>query len=329
MSELLRVENLQTTFYTDEAVIRAVDDISFKVKPGEVVGLVGESGCGKSVASLSIMRLVRYPPGKIEGGKIFLNNRDLLTLSEKEMRRIRGNEIAMIFQEPMTSLNPVYKIGDQVSEAIRLHQGMEKSSAWKEAGRMLDLVGIPRANEVLDNYPHQLSGGMRQRAMIAMALSCNPKLLIADEPTTALDVTIQAQILELMRDLKKKINTAIVFITHDLGVIAEMANYVAVMYTGKIVEKADVDAIFNNPLHPYTAGLIKSKPRLEEEKEVLDYIPGNVPNPSAMPRGCAFNPRCREVMDICPQEMPELIENTPGHQVRCWLYQKQEAKGVK
>ncbi len=328
MSELLKVENLQTTFYTDEAVIRAVDDISFEVKPGEVVGLVGESGCGKSVASLSIMRLVRYPPGKIEGGKIYLNDRNLLTLSEKEMRRIRGNEIAMIFQEPMTSLNPVYKIGDQVGEAIRLHQGLDKSTAWKEAGRMLDLVGIPRANEVLDNYPHQLSGGMRQRAMIAMALSCNPKLLIADEPTTALDVTIQAQILELMRDLKKKINTAIVFITHDLGVIAEMANYVAVMYTGKIVEKADVAAIFNNPLHPYTAGLIKSKPRLEEEKQVLDYISGNVPNPSAMPRGCAFNPRCREVMDICLQEMPELIERNPGHQVRCWLYQKQEAKGV-
>ena len=327
MEELLRVENLQTTFYTDEAVIRAVDDVSFSVKPGEVIGLVGESGCGKSVASLSIMRLIHYPPGKIEGGKIYLEDRNLLTLSESEMRNIRGNEIAMIFQEPMTSLNPVYKIGDQVGEAIRLHQGLEKSDAWKEAGRMLDLVGIPRPNEILDNYPHQLSGGMRQRAMIAMALSCNPKLLIADEPTTALDVTIQAQILELMRDLKEKINTAIVFITHDLGVIAEMAQYVVVMYTGKVVEQADVESIFNNPLHPYTAGLINSKPRLEEEKEVLDYIPGNVPNPMAMPRGCAFHPRCREVMEVCQQEMPELVETKPGHQVRCWLYQKQKATG--
>ncbi len=329
MDELLRVEDLRTTFYTDEAVIRAVDGVSFSVKPGEVVGIVGESGCGKSVASLSIMRLIHYPPGKIEGGKIYLNNRDLLTLTEREMRTIRGNEIAMIFQEPMTSLNPVYKIGDQVSEAIRLHQGLERSAAWEEAGRMLELVGIPRPREILDNYPHQLSGGMRQRAMIAMALSCNPKLLIADEPTTALDVTIQAQILELMRDLKERINTAIIFITHDLGVIAEMAQYVIVMYSGKVVESTDVESLFNNPLHPYTAGLINSKPKLEEEKEVLDFIPGNVPNPMAMPEGCAFHPRCKEMMPICQQEMPDLLEPAPGHSVRCWLYQKQEAKGVK
>ncbi len=329
MDELLRVEDLRTTFYTDEAVIRAVDGVSFSVKPGEVVGIVGESGCGKSVASLSIMRLIYYPPGKIEGGKIYLNNRNLLALSEREMRTIRGNEIAMIFQEPMTSLNPVYKIGDQVSEAIRLHQGLESAAAWEEAGRMLDLVGIPRPKEILDNYPHQLSGGMRQRAMIAMALSCNPKLLIADEPTTALDVTIQAQILELMRDLKEKINTAIIFITHDLGVIAEMAQYVVVMYTGKIVESSDVETLFNRPLHPYTAGLINSKPKLEEEKTVLDFIPGNVPNPMEMPEGCAFHPRCKEVMPVCREEMPDLLETNPGHQVRCWLYQKQEARGVK
>ncbi len=327
MEELLKVENLKTTFYTDDAVINAVDGISFSVKPGEVVGIVGESGCGKSVASLSIMRLIYYPPGKIEGGKILLNDRNLLTISEREMRSVRGNEVAMIFQEPMTSLNPVYKIGDQVSEAIRLHQGLEKSAAWQEAGRMLELVGIPRPKEILDNYPHQLSGGMRQRAMIAMALSCNPKLLIADEPTTALDVTIQAQILELMRDLQKKINTAIIFITHDLGVIAEMANYVVVMYTGKIVEKADVETLFSSPMHPYTAGLINSKPKLEEEKDVLDFIPGNVPNPKAMPEGCAFHPRCKEVMEVCQREVPELVEQAPGHQVRCWLYQKQEAKG--
>jgi len=329
MSELLRVEDLRTTFYTDEAVISAVDGISFSVKPGEVVGIVGESGCGKSVASLSIMRLIYYPPGKIEGGKIYLNNRNLLAMSEREMRTIRGNEIAMIFQEPMTSLNPVYKIGDQVSEAIRLHQGLDSAAAWKEAGRMLDLVGIPRPKEILDNYPHQLSGGMRQRAMIAMALSCNPKLLIADEPTTALDVTIQAQILELMRDLKEKINTAIIFITHDLGVIAEMAQHVVVMYTGKVVESSDVESLFNKPLHPYTAGLINSKPKLEEEKAVLDFIPGNVPNPMDMPEGCAFHPRCKEVMSVCRQEMPDLLESKPGHQVRCWLYHKQEAKGVK
>ncbi len=329
MDELLRVEDLTTTFYTDEAVIRAVDGVSFSVKPGEVLGIVGESGCGKSVASLSIMRLIYYPPGKIEGGKIYLNDRNLLDLSEREMRNIRGNEIAMIFQEPMTSLNPVYKIGDQVSEAIRLHQGLESSAAWAEAGRMLDLVGIPRPKEILNNYPHQLSGGMRQRAMIAMALSCNPKLLIADEPTTALDVTIQAQILELMRDLKEKINTAIIFITHDLGVIAEMAQHVVVMYTGKVVESSDVVSLFNNPLHPYTAGLINSKPKLDEEKEILDFIPGNVPNPMVMPEGCAFHPRCKEVMPICQQEMPDLLEPVTGHSVRCWLYQKQEAKGVK
>jgi len=329
MEFLLKVEDLKTTFYTDEAVIRAVDGVSFNVRPGEVVGVVGESGCGKSVVSLSIMRLIKYPPGKIEGGQIYLEDQNLLSFSEQEMRRIRGNDIAMIFQEPMTSLNPVYKIGDQVSEAIRLHQGMESAAAWKEAGRMLELVGIPRPNEVLDNYPHQLSGGMRQRAMIAMALSCNPKLLIADEPTTALDVTIQAQILELMRDLKDRINTSIIFITHDLGVIAEMADHVVVMYAGKVVENTDVESLFNNPLHPYTSGLIKSKPRLEEEKEVLDYIPGNVPNPGDMPEGCAFHPRCSEAMEVCSRGMPDLLEPKPRHLVRCWLYQDQKIGGVK
>ena len=329
MDYLLQVEDLKTTFYTDDAVIRAVDGVSFNVKSGEVVGLVGESGCGKSVVSLSIMRLILYPPGKIEGGKILFNNRDLLKLDDKQMRKIRGNEIAMIFQEPMTSFNPVYKIGDQVSEAIRLHQGLDKDEAWKEAARMLEMVGIPRPGEVINDYPHQLSGGMRQRAMIAMALSCNPKLLIADEPTTALDVTIQAQILELMKDIKKRINTAIIFITHDLGVIAEMADYVVVMYAGKIVENTDVHRLFNEPLHPYTAGLIKSKPKLEEEKEILEYIPGSVPNPSEMPRGCAFHPRCSEVMDICLEQMPDLLEPKPQHTVRCWLYQDEKAGGVK
>lgn len=328
MDYLLRVEDLRTTFYTDEAVIHAVDGVSFNVRPGEVVGLVGESGCGKSVVSLSIMRLIKYPPGKIEGGRVYLNEQDLFKFEEKEMRRIRGNDIAMIFQEPMTSFNPVYKIGDQVSETIRLHQGLDKAAAWQEAAKMLELVGIPRPYEIINEYPHQLSGGMRQRAMIAMALSCNPKLLIADEPTTALDVTIQAQILELMKDLKEKINTAIIFITHDLGVIAEMAQHVVVMYSGKIVENADVKRLFNEPLHPYTAGLIRSKPKLEEEKEVLDYIPGTVPNPMEMPQGCAFHPRCPEVMDICCREMPDLLEPKPQHLVRCWLYQKHIDKGV-
>jgi peptide/nickel transport system ATP-binding protein len=328
MDYLLKVEDLQTTFYTDESTIRAVDGVSFDVKPGEVVGLVGESGCGKSVVSLSIMRLIYYPPGKIEGGKILFEGKDLLKLDEKAMRRIRGNEIAMIFQEPMTSFNPVYKIGDQVSEAIRLHQGLDKDAAWNEAAKMLELVGIPRPHEIINEYPHQLSGGMRQRAMIAMALSCNPKLLIADEPTTALDVTIQAQILELMKDIKDKINTAIIFITHDLGVIAEMAQHVVVMYAGKIVEDAEVNALFSEPLHPYTAGLIRSKPKLEEEKELLEFIPGTVPNPMEMPIGCAFNPRCPEVMDICCREMPDLIEVKPKHLVRCWLYQKEKSGGM-
>jgi peptide/nickel transport system ATP-binding protein len=328
MDYLLKIEGLKTTFYTDEAIIRAVDGVSFNVRPGEVVGLVGESGCGKSVVSLSIMRLIKYPPGKIEGGKILFENRDLLKLDEKTMRCIRGNEIAMIFQEPMTSFNPVYKVGEQVSEVIRLHQGLFKAAAWKEAARMFELVGIPRPDEVINDYPHQLSGGMRQRAMIAMALSCNPKLLIADEPTTALDVTIQAQILELMKEIKEKINTAIIFITHDLGVIAEMAQHVVVMYAGKIVEDTDVNSIFNEPLHPYTAGLIRSKPKLEEEKESLEFIPGSVPNPMEMPVGCAFHPRCPNVMDICCKEIPDLLEPKPRHLVRCWLYQKAKARGV-
>ncbi len=328
MEFLLKVEGLKTTFYTDDAIIRAVDGVSFNVRPGEVVGLVGESGCGKSVVSLSIMRLIKYPPGKIEGGRVLLNDLDLLSLDEKSMRRIRGNDIAMIFQEPMTSFNPVYKIGDQVSEAIRLHQGLEREDAWKEAVKMLELVGIPRPNEIINDYPHQLSGGMRQRAMIAMALSCNPQLLIADEPTTALDVTIQAQILELMKEIKERINTAIIFITHDLGVIAEMADYVVVMYSGKIVENTDVRRLFSEPMHPYTAGLIKSKPILEEEKQVLEFIPGSVPNPMEMPSGCAFHPRCPEAMDICAREMPDLLETKPQHLVRCWLYQKQRTEGM-
>ncbi len=329
MDYLLRVEDLKTTFYTDNAVIRAVDGVSFNVRPGEVMGLVGESGCGKSVVSLSIMRLIMYPPGKIEGGRIYFNDRDLLSLDAKNMRRIRGNDIAMIFQEPMTSFNPVYKVGEQISEAIRLHQGLDNKDAWHQAAKMLELVGIPRPHEIVNDYPHQLSGGMRQRAMIAMALSCNPKLLIADEPTTALDVTIQAQILELMKDLRERINTAIIFITHDLGVIAEMAQHVVVMYAGKIVEDADVISLFKEPMHPYTTGLIRSKPKLEEERETLDFIAGSVPNPMEMPAGCAFHPRCPEAMDICYRETPALLEPKPRHLVRCWLYgNKQNGGGL-
>ncbi len=323
MESLLQVKDLKTNFYSDNAVIHAVDGVSFNVRPGEVVGLVGESGCGKSVVSLSIMRLVMYPPGKIEGGQILFKGRDLLSLSEREMRKIRGNEIAMIFQEPMTSLNPVYRIGEQVSEAIHLHQGIDRTASWEKAVEMLRLVGIPRPKEVIRDYPHQFSGGMRQRAMIAMALSCNPSLLIADEPTTALDVTIQAQILELMKDLKQKINTAIIFITHDLGVVAEMADHVVVMYAGKVVEDTDVASLFTEPLHPYTVGLIQSKPKMEDEKELLDFIPGIVPNPLDMPAGCYFNPRCRQAMDICRQKMPEVVEVKPGHRVRCWLFNEE------
>lgn len=322
MEYLLQVKDLQTNFYTDECVVRAVDGVSFNVKPGEIVGVVGESGCGKSVVSQSIMRLVAYPPGRIDGGQILYKGEDLLQKSERAMRKIRGNEIAMIFQEPMTSFTPVYTIGDQVSEAIRLHQQVNKSAALQKAADMLKLVGIPRAQEILKEYPHRLSGGMRQRAMIAMALSCNPKLLIADEPTTALDVTIQAQILELMKELQQKIDTAIIFITHDLGVIAEMAQHVLVMYAGKVVEDAGLESLFAEPLHPYTSGLINAKPKLSEAKEVLDFIPGMVPNPAMMPVGCAFHPRCARAMDVCREKMPGMVEAKPGHLVRCWLHDK-------
>jgi len=328
MTDLLRLEDLATNFYTDGSVIRAVDGVSFSVKPGEIVGLVGESGCGKSVVSLSIMRLVTYPPGRIEKGRVVFDGQDLLKLKNRSMRLIRGNDIAMIFQEPMTSFNPVYPIGDQITEVIRLHQKLTRSGARQQAVKMLSLVGIPRPKGILNEYPHQLSGGMRQRAMIAMALSCNPKLLIADEPTTALDVTIQAQILELMRELKQKINMSIIFITHDLGVIAEMAQHVVVMYSGKVVEDTEVDTLFREPLHPYTAGLIRSKPTLEDDKKLLDFIPGSVPNPDDMPNGCPFNPRCSQVMDICKKELPSLSSPKPGHRVRCWMYQKKMA-GVK
>lgn len=313
------MENLKTTFYTEDGTIPAVDGISFRLRPGEIIGIVGESGCGKSVAVLSLMRLIPHPPGEVSAESILFDGQDLLALREKEMRRIRGNDMAMIFQEPMSSLNPVFTIGNQLSEAIRLHQRLKGKGARAKSVEMLKTAGIPRAEKVVDEYPHSLSGGMRQRAMIAMALSCRPKLLIADEPTTALDVTIQAQILNLMKELKQSINTAIIFITHDLGVIAEMAQHVIVMYAGKIVEDTDVFTLFQQPRHPYTIGLINSKPKIEEEVEKLHSIPGLVPNPLNMPTGCSYHPRCAEAHALCRVEAPAEIAITPGHRVRCWL----------
>jgi len=293
MSEtLLRVQGLKTHFFTEYGVMPAVDGVSFSIDKGETVGIVGESGCGKSVTSLSIMRLVPDPPGKIVGGDILFDGQSLLDKSESDLRRIRGNEIAMIFQEPMTSLNPVLQVGVQIAEAITLHQGVSPRIARSKAIDMLALVGIPAPAKRVDDYPHQMSGGMRQRVMIAMALSCNPKLLIADEPTTALDVTIQAQILDLMLRLRDEFGTAIMLITHNLGVVAETVSKVIVMYAGKIVESADVVSVFKQPLHPYTIGLIGSVPKLNEDLERLHVIKGVVPNPSRMPSGCRFHPRC-------------------------------------
>ena len=320
---LLQIKGLKTHFFTDEGVSPAVDGVDYAVRKGETLGVVGESGCGKSVTALSIMRLIPEPPGKIMDGDIIFEDQSLLSLSNDEMRRIRGNKISMIFQEPMTSLNPVYTIGNQISEALRLHQNLNKKDAHDRSIEMLQLVGIPEPERRVNEHPHQLSGGMRQRAMIAMALSCNPSLLIADEPTTALDVTIQAQILDLMVSLKADLDTAIILITHDLGVVAESAARVVVMYAGKVVEEADVYNIFENPLHPYTEGLLKSIPRIDrsaQKKKRLKEISGVVPIPSQLPAGCHFNPRCPKVMDICKKEVPQLKEEKNGHKVRCWLY---------
>ncbi|MFB3897116.1 MAG: ABC transporter ATP-binding protein [bacterium] len=322
---LLKVDNLQTHFFTPDGVSRAVDGVSFSIKKGEVLGLVGESGCGKSVSALSILRLIQYPPGKIVNGSIRFKDRNLIELPEEEMRRIRGNEIAMIFQEPMTSLNPVFSIGNQIAEVFMLHKQMHKHEAYQEAIRMLDLVNIPSAKERAYEYPHQLSGGMRQRAMIAMALACNPALLIADEPTTALDVTVQAQILELMQQLKQQFQSSILIITHDLGVIAGFANQVAVMYAGQIVEYAKVETIFSNALCPYTKCLLQSIPRLDKlevGKTRLNAIQGTVPDPLHFPTGCRFHTRCPEAIARCKTEIPELEKKQPGHLVRCLLVGK-------
>ncbi len=320
---LLEVKDLRTYYYTDDGVVKAVDGVSFSVKRGEVLGLVGESGCGKSVTSLSIMRLISLP-GKILDGQIIFEGRDLVRLSEKEMVGIRGNRISMIFQQPQTSLNPVFKVGDQVAEVLRIHQNMEKTRAWEKAVDLLRLVGIPDPAKKAHAYPHEMSGGQAQRVMIAMALAMNPQLLIADEPTTALDVTIQAQILDLMRALRTELNTAVILITHDLGVIAEMADNVAVMYAGRIVEQTDVVTLFAKPLHPYTKGLIDSIPVLGLVKERLAVIPGTVPNLVNLPPGCKFASRClarlEHDLNICHQADPELVSVQPGHAVRCWLY---------
>lgn len=318
---LLEVKDLKTYFFVEDKIIKAVDGVNFTIKNGETVAIVGESGSGKSITSLSIMGLVPKPNGKIVEGSIKFSGDELVGLPEKKMNKIRGNDIAMIFQEPMTSLNPVFTIGNQITEALLHHQNLRKSEAKKRAVELLKLVGIARAEQIIHEYPHQLSGGMRQRVMIAMAMSCDPKLLIADEPTTALDVTVQAQILELMRDVKKKFNSSILLITHDLGVVAEMADRVLVMYGGQVVEETSVDEIFEKPKHPYTSGLLASIPKIEEERKRLEQIPGTVPSADNFPRGCRFAPRCSKVMPRCTDAPPDLLKVEPDHKVRCYLYE--------
>ena len=322
MKALLEIKNLKTHFFTHEGTVKAVDGVSFKINQGETLGIVGESGSGKSVTALSVMRLIPHPPGKIVGGEIYFEGKDLLKLDDKEIRKMRGKKISMIFQEPMTSLDPVFTIGHEIGEVIQLHQELSNEEARKKSIEILKVVGMPDVEKRIDNYPHELSGGMRQRVMIAMALSCNPTLLIADEPTTALDVTIQAQILRLINDLKDKFGASVMLITHDLGVIAEMCDNVAVMYAGNIVEYTDVYTLFNNPLHPYTKGLSKSMPRMNVEAEHLDAIPGMVPNLLDLPSGCPFHPRCDLSFKKCVEEMPELIEIENSHLVRCHLIKK-------
>lgn len=321
--KIVEFKNLSISFKIDEGIVRAVNDVSFEVRKGEVLGIVGESGCGKSVTSMSLMRLLPVPPTIYESGSINLNGVDILSLSEEEMREKRGSEVAIIFQEPMTSLNPVMKIGHQISEVMLIHQKISKSEAKKRAIELINLVGIPRAESIFNSYPHELSGGMRQRIMIAIALACNPKVLIADEPTTALDVTIQAQILDLIKNMKSKFDMSIMMITHDLGVIAEMADYVIVMYAGKIVEKAKVLDIFKNPKHPYTIGLMKSKPTFEGNNEKLYSIPGQVPNPMNLPDYCYFYERCDRRKDICKKGIPDLISVGNSHYVSCYLLDKE------
>ena len=327
MERLLDVKDLRTSFFTYAGEVKAVDGVSFHIDQGEAIGIVGESGCGKSVTVQTVMRLIPTPPGKIVGGSIDFLGKDLVNNSEKEMQAIRGKEMGMIFQDPMTSLNPVLTVGLQLTEVLKRHEGLSGQAANKRAIELLELVGIPNPESRLKQYPHQFSGGMRQRVMIAMALTCSPKLLIADEPTTALDVTIQAQILELMRDLKNKINTSIILITHDLGIVADLCSRVIVMYGGKIVESGNVEDIYYHPQHPYTWGLLKSVPRLDASKRgKLVPIPGTPPDLLNPPKGCRFAPRCVHCMQVCTQQMPEYSVISDGHQVACWLQHPQAPK---
>ncbi|MFQ6019471.1 MAG: ABC transporter ATP-binding protein [Dehalococcoidia bacterium] len=320
---LLQVKDLRTYFYTEEGVVKAVDGVSYDLEEGEVLGLVGESGCGKTVSALSILRLIPNPPGRIVAGEIRFNGQDLLTLSEEEIRRVRGHKIAMIFQEPMTSLNPVLTIGRQITEALELHLKMDRRAATKRAIELLEMVGIPEAEKRISDYPHQFSGGMRQRVMIAMALSCNPKLLLADEPTTALDVTIQAQILELLTRLTRELGTAVIIITHNLGVVARYADRVSVMYAGRIVESAAAKELYRRPLHPYTLGLLKSVPRLDRaRKRKLEPIEGFPPDLAHMPAGCSFQPRCSFAVERCLRESPPLLDTGRSHYSACWEWER-------
>ncbi|MCM3763204.1 ABC transporter ATP-binding protein [Alkalihalobacillus oceani] len=318
---ILEVRDLRTSFFTKGFEIKAVDGVNFSVPKGKTLGIVGESGSGKSITSLSILRLIQNP-GRIVGGEVLFKGENLVEKSEAAMRKIRGNEISMIFQEPMTSLNPVYTIGQQIGEAFKIHEGAGKKEAINRSIEMLKLVGIPAPEKRVHQYPHELSGGMRQRVMIAMALACNPELLIADEPTTALDVTIQAQILELMKDLQTRLGMSIIMITHDLGVVAETCDYVAVMYCGKVIEYATVNDLFKNPRHPYTVGLLNSLPRhdIDLGDEELSVIKGSVPNPTELPKGCRFAPRCPHANKVCVDELPQLEEDENGNQIRCWIY---------
>lgn len=321
-NNILEIKNLHTYFYTDNGVIKSVDGVDIELREGTTLGIVGESGSGKSVTALSVMGLLMGTTGKVAEGEILFEGRDLTKLDDEERRKMRGEKISMIFQEPMTSLNPVMKIGDQITECILMHNNISKQEAWDKAVEMLKLTGVPRVERMMKEYPFQLSGGQRQRVMIAMALVCKPKILIADEPTTALDVTIQAQILDLMENLKQKTGTSILFITHDLGVVAEVCDDVVVMYSGRVVEKGDVRSIFASPSHPYTKGLLASIPKLGECAEELESIPGNVPNPKYMPQGCKFAPRCSCAFDKCREEEPGFYDVGEGHMSRCWLCEK-------
>jgi oligopeptide transport system ATP-binding protein len=320
------VRDLRTSFFTEDGVVQAVNGISYDIEEGETLGLVGESGCGKSVSALSLLRLIPTPPGKIVGGEVIFEGQDLLKVDEDEIRHVRGNKIAMVFQEPMTSLNPVLTIGRQLTEALELHLKMDSAGAQRRAVQLLDMVGIPEAETRVHDYPHQFSGGMRQRVMIAMALSCNPKLLLADEPTTALDVTIQAQVLEILARLSRELGTAVIIITHNLGVVARYADRVNVMYAGKIVEMADAKTLYEKPRHPYTVGLLKSVPRLDQARKTkLEVIEGVPPDLINMPAGCPFYPRCHWRTDRCQDEMPPLMPVEDGHYAACWEWQRVQA----